>query len=380
SHSLWYSSSRSPVYASPSNDTAFPNDPHHHQNGERGGHNGGGSGGHGRRRGQALERTALHRLAMDEFWMARRKHGVANFGSHWLKPPGIPKTLHQLLEERREQEEHQEAMRREQLAQELAEAEAEAAAAAAGGEGPDGEDGEMDDVQLDGAQDLDDDIPEAGDDYFMSNDEDDDGDDSDESDSDEQDSEDDEEEGGGGGEEEDDEAMREGRQNDLVAARMRMTDDAFREALVRGDPDGDDMYGGDEELHEQDQGHMLDEEDFGAYPMGEEDGDDAIDMDANLDDDIPEADEPGGYEHTDSGADLKDNDDDDDDDDDDVVGFAPRVAPLGPPQSPTLRGGGLNFGRGGQPRPSLDMSGFLSQDESSFMDSSPVQARRARHG
>ena len=57
----------------------------------------------------------------------------------------MPKTLHQMREEKREQEEHQEALRREQLAQELAEAEA--------ADMP--EDGTMDDVQLDGARDLD---------------------------------------------------------------------------------------------------------------------------------------------------------------------------------------------------------------------------------
>ena len=68
---------------------------------------------------------------------------IQNFGSTWLKPPGIPKTLHQMREEKREQEEHQEAMRREQLAQELADAEA----------GGMPEEGMMDDVQLEGSDD-----------------------------------------------------------------------------------------------------------------------------------------------------------------------------------------------------------------------------------
>ena len=85
---------------------------------------------------------------------------------------------------------------------------------------------------------------------------------------------------------------------------MRMTDDAFREALIRGDPGGDDMYGGgEEELDAQDQGHMLGEEDFVPSSLLDDgdDGDVDLGMDANLDDDIPEAEEAyeAGYEHTD---------------------------------------------------------------------------------
>ena len=78
----------------------------------------GSNGHHHRQRGHILERTALARLAADEAYMQRRRTNVQNFGSTWLKPPGLPKTLHQMREEMREQEEHQEAMRREQLAQE----------------------------------------------------------------------------------------------------------------------------------------------------------------------------------------------------------------------------------------------------------------------
>lgn len=251
-----------------------------------------------------------------------------------------------MREEKREQEEHQEAMRREQLAQELAEAE--------GGGMP--EEGMMDDVQLDGAQDLDDEIPDADDHFAMGDDDEDEEDDEDEADADDS-------------EELDDEALREERQNDLMAARMRMTDDAFREALVRGDPDGDDMYGGEEELEEEHQGHMLDEEDFALVDL-----DGGIDMDANLDDDIPEA-ESGLYEHTDSEAELISSEEeqrDDDEDDEQDIGFVPRVAEMAPPQSPTLRA------RRTSGRESMDLSNILSQDESSFMDSSPVQRRR--HG
>lgn len=336
--------------------------------------------------------------------MHRRRINVQNFGSGWLRPPGVPKTLHQMREERREQEEHQEALRREQLAQELAEAE--------GGmtEGGVTDDGMMDDVQLDGAQDLDDEIPDADDDFAFSGNSDDD-EDEDEEDEDEDEEDEEEDEGDENGELSQ-ETLRGERENNLMATRMRMTDDAFREALIRGDPDGDDMYGGEEELEEEARGQILDEDDL-AYDGALGDDGMAGEMEANLDDDIPEA-ESGGYEHTDSEAELSsssteeededeteeedaqeeeaeaevqcynDEDDEDedgsggDDNDDDVpdVGFMPRMAQFGPPLSPTLRGRTNLAG----PRMSMDLSGILSQDESSFMDSSPAQRPRARRG
>lgn len=285
--------------------------------------------------------------------MQRRRLNVQNYGSGWLRPPGVPKTLHQLREEKREQEEHQEAMRREQLAQELAEAEAEA----------NPENGMMDDVQLDGAQDLDDEIPDADDEFGLHDDDDDDDDE-------EEDEDDlDEDEGGEAEEDADESVLREERQNDLMAARMRMNDDAFREALARGDPDGEGIYGGDEEIEEEEQGHMLDEDDFAQE--GTDDGL-GVDMDADLDDDIPEA-ESGGYEHTDSEAEFTSSSEeqDDDDEDDADISFAPRSAALAPPQSPTLQG------RSSIGRPSMDLSNLLSQDGSSFMESSPA-GRRGR--
>jgi hypothetical protein len=321
-----------------------------------------------------IERTALARLELDEHYMQRRRANVQNFGSGWLKPPGVPKTLHQMREEKREQEEHQEALRREQLAQELAEAEA--------ADMP--EDGTMDDVQLDGARDLDEEIPEAGDDFALSMDEDED-DDDDDDDDDEEEEEEEEDDDDGVGEASilsrngvtHEDALRAERQNELVAARMLRSGDAFREALIRGEPEGDDVYGEEENFEVEEHGHMLDEEDFGASGLDDGAG---FDMDANLDDDIPEA-ESGGYEHTDSEAELSSSSDDghDDDDDDEAdqdISFAPRAAPLGPPDSPTMRGRASTSG----PRSSMDLSNLLSQDESSFMNSSPAQGRRARHG
>ena len=301
--------------------------------------------------------------------MHRRRLNIQNFGSAWLKPPGVPKTLHQLREEKREQEEHAEALRREQMQQELAEAEA--------GDGPE-DDGTMDDVQLDGAQDLDDMIPEAEDEFGM---------DDDDEDEDDEDDDDEAEEADDTGTHIDEEHLREERQTQLMAARVRSNNDAFREAAVRGDPDGDDMYGGAEELVEEDQGHMLDEHDFADLPPPGADGSLLADEDmgVDLDDDIPEA-ESGGYEHTDSDAGLSSDEeqseeepsDDDNEEDDEEIGFAPRAALLAPPRSPTLRGNNRTSASG--PRASMDLSGLLSQDESSFMDSSPAAPGRWAQG
>ncbi|KAM5379984.1 hypothetical protein ACJA88_005412 [Fusarium oxysporum] len=216
SHSLWYRSSRSP-YTPPGPLDDLSGDTHNIQHGAN----------QARQRTKLIERSALARLAADEQYMQRRRLNVQNYGSGWLKPPGVPKTLHQMREEKREQEEHQEAMRREQLAQELAEAEA---------EGMPGE-GTMDDA------------------------------------------------------------------------------------------------------------------------------------------------ESGGYEHTDSEAEISSseqepsNDDEDDDEDDVDVSFAPRSATLPRPMSPTFQGRSSMA----HPRASMDLSNLLSQDGSSFMQSSPA-GRRARHG
>ncbi|KFA68693.1 hypothetical protein S40285_02619 [Stachybotrys chlorohalonatus IBT 40285] len=339
SHSLWYTSSRSPFHPP----TAL--DPNNAELGStsHGSHN-------VRQRSHVIERSPLARLAADENYLLRRRANVQNFGCGWLKPPGIPKTLHQIREEKREQEEHQEAMRREQLAQELADAET----------GGMPEDGMMDDVQLDGAQDLDDDIPDAEDEFGVGAG-DDDEDDEEEQDANESTS-----------EEEYEEAEGEERQNDLMAARLRMTDDAFREALVRGNADGDDVYGDEADLEELDQTNILEEDDFAVDNMDDGMG---LDMDADLDDDIPEADS-GGYEHTDSDAEITSSEADDDDDDDDDGGFAPRPVLLEPPQSPTYRSRASPTG----PRSSMDLSQLLSQDDSSFINSSPAQGRRVRNG
>ncbi|GKT49346.1 uncharacterized protein ColSpa_09527 [Colletotrichum spaethianum] len=298
SHSIWYTSSRNPVTQAALLEAHDQRDNNHGGPSQQQQQHNSSS----RRAGQLLiERSALARLRADEQQMDRRRLHVQNFGSTWLKPPGVPKSLHQIREERREQEEHAEAMRREQLAQELAEAEA------AGQDGlEDVVEGEEAGEEGEEARDLDDEIPDA-----------------------------------------------------------------------------EESFGFDEELEASGQGHMLDEEDLVAPGAGGGAGDDlGMDMDADLDDEIPEAGELSGvYEHTDSEADVSlssssdargasSDEEDEDEDEEGDISFAPRAAPLRPPLSPT-------GDRGRGPRSSMDLSGLLSADGSSMMDSSPnVRAQR----
>ncbi|KAI1311691.1 Apc15p protein-domain-containing protein [Xylaria venustula] len=365
SHSLWYTSSRNPFSSSNTPDTRLGS-PHHDGHGH--GHPHGANNSH-RRGAHLIERSPLARLRADEQNLERRQHNVTNFGSAWLKPPGFPKTLHQLREERREAEEHQEAMRREQLAQELAEAEAEAAGAgngvgpgAAGGD-PDmmrdapaeGDDG-MDDVQLDGARDLDDDIPEADEAEFGLSD-----DDDEESEEEEDDTDDDEDE-----EDEQDAEEREmqaahAQQQQLMAQRMRQANDAFREDMARG-RDSAAFYGVDEDIDDEDQSQMIEEDDIvGAH------GDDDMGMDANLDDEIPDAESMGGYEHTDTEAELSSSVADDDDNNNSHMSF------VAPQQANRIR---HSLARSDATRNSIAVSDILSRDGSSVLGSSPAVTRQ----
>lgn len=105
----------------------------------------------------------LATLRADELAIINRKHSIRRFGAGWLRPPGVPKTLQGMDDERLEREEQELAAQRDQMmedAQAAAEEEeaavAAAAAAAAGlpvGGGP---------VEETGAMNLDDEIPEAG--------------------------------------------------------------------------------------------------------------------------------------------------------------------------------------------------------------------------
>jgi hypothetical protein len=199
--------------------------------------------------------------------MERRKQNIQNYGNSWIKPPGIPKSLHQLREEKREMEEHQEALRREALAQELAEAEA---------EGVDILQGEGMDPEMEEVRDLDDEVPEADTTNL----------DADDPESSEDDIED--------------------VPRGVLAARI--PDDVYREAIIRGHEARVAQFDNDggSTIDEEDQSQMLQEEDLVHEARGQHVMD--MDMDADLDADIPEAD-AGGYEHTDTEAELTSSDD-----------------------------------------------------------------------
>ncbi|CAG8971207.1 hypothetical protein HYALB_00010580 [Hymenoscyphus albidus] len=339
SYTLWYTSSSSTI-SSHSHD---PNSSDHL-----------GASPHGQnaqsnpqRRQQALHRHPLARLRLDEEYIERRKQNIQNYGNSWIKPPGIPKSLYQLREEKREMEEHQEALRREQLAQELAEAEAEAEAEATNAllraEAAEGEDEEE-------VRDLDDDIPEA-DATAMTYD------DPDESEE-EEDEDDDEEES----------QMIEEVPRGVLAARL--PDDVYREALVRGEEPRASRFGdeGDSTVDGEDPSQMLQEEDLvhEVVPMH---GDEDMDMDADLDAEIPDADE-GGYEHTDTEAELSSSSSSSEDEE--SLDENP-LPPNGQTQSSMVRSDGTQN--------SMDLSGMLSNNSSHF-GSSPQQisTRRLRRG
>ncbi|KAI1781047.1 Apc15p protein-domain-containing protein [Hypoxylon cercidicola] len=360
SHALWYTSTRNPI-SPPYHDAAYL--PNHQQQQQHQQHDAGANGHQQQQRrggggAHLIERSRLARLRADEANVERRRQNVALFGSAWLKPVGVPKTLHQMREERREAEEHQEALRREQLAQELAEAEAagvggadnaldgDDAQAGAGGPGLGGgvdEDGAMDDVQLDGARDLDDDIPEAEDTGFGI-------DSSDEEEEDDDEDDDDEEEENADGPEQ----RAAHAQQQLMQQRMRQADDAFRESMARG-RDSTHYYGVDEEVDDEDQAQMIEEDDLVGHG--------GMDMEADLDDDIPEA-EDEGYEHTDSEAEMSS-----DDDDRAEMSFAAHASqPARPPRH--------SHARSDATRHSLAISDLLSHDGSSMLGSSPEALRR----
>jgi len=381
SHSLWYTSSRNPLSSSYAQHDVHLNSLHNNEHGHGHGH-GHQHGVDGRRRGaaQLIERSPLARLRADEQNIERRRQNVMNYGSGWLKPPGLPKTLHQLREERREAEEHQEAMRREQLAQELAEAEAEAAAGAGMGDGdvmldapPGGGGGEedaMDDVQLDGARDLDDDIPEAdGADFGFSGDDDDDDDDEDDSDDEDEEEEDDDDDDDGG-RARDMHAAAQIQQQQLVAQHMRQANDAFREGVARG-RDSAGFYTVDDDVDESGQSDMLEEDDLVGGGGGGHEGED-MGMDGDLDDEIPEAESMGGYEHTDTEAELSSSEDDDNNEEHYVTSQHMASAAT----SQQMNRFQHSLARSDATRNSIAISDILSHDESSVLGSSPAVPRQ----
>ncbi|KAK4146499.1 Apc15p protein-domain-containing protein [Dichotomopilus funicola] len=367
SHSLWYTSRRNPLppfYTALDSSHTLSDGTTHHPTTTGGPNNpagttpnnptqntpapstqqtttAGGAGGNGARQNNAhsastiIERSALGRLQADEALLARRRTAVCNLGSTWLKPIGVAKTLFQMREERREAEEVAEALRREMLVQELADAEAEAAAAAVGGEEGEGEEEEEEE--------------------------------------DEEDEEDDEEE-----EEEEEEDLSEDEvERRQEIARIQAREERMREIREQNDAQlrrSDDVFDFDEEPSEEERSQMLDEEDLirggnvnvamGSQvqpPAGGMSGLD-MDMEADLDGEIPEAD-AGGYEHTDSEAELDSEGDLHD------LSYARSARVIQGRRSSPRR-------RSAAPRSSLDISGLL--DGSSMIGSSP-QMRRGHY-
>ena len=132
----------------------------------------------------------------------------------------------------------------------------------------------------------------------------------------------------------------------------------------------EDIFDFDEEPSEEERSQMLDEEDLVRGGPNQQMGSQGqvsggaghdMDMDADLDGDIPEAE--GGYEHTDSEASLDSEEDGHD------ISYA---------RSARVRRDRASLRRSGAPRSSLDISGLLSRDGSSMMGSSP-QMRRGNY-
>lgn len=340
--------------------------------------------------------------------MERRRANVANYGSAWLKPPGVPKTLFQLREERRELEEQAEAHRREAMLQaQLAEAEAEGGGAGGmgGGLGIGGADmdvviaGDEDDDPMaedeEQQQDLDDDIPEAEGFGF-------DGEDSEEEEEDEEDEEeeDDDDQGeetlsvsDGSGGSDDARAVQVSPAEQEQIRDIRAAEDRLREMMSREQDGGSDV--GDAFADEESREGLLEEDDLvpmqqqqqptAAGGQGPMDGADIsmgmdMDLDADLDEGIPEGyDEDDMYEHTDSDEEL-------DEDATRELSFAGRSS-IGVGQASggsrlrrSIHGSVRRTSLRGRDRGSLaesdmDISGLLSNNDSSFLADSPYPRR-----
>ncbi|KAF2742899.1 hypothetical protein M011DRAFT_471796 [Sporormia fimetaria CBS 119925] len=188
--------------------------------------------------------SELAQLLADENAVATRKYNIAGFGSPWLRPPGVPKTLQAMLDEAAERKEQAEQALRDQVLADLAAAQAEAANREQAAEG------QGDETMAD-ERDLDDDIPET-----------------EEEESDMSDS----------------ELVSDAVEGDISGmteqADMTFNDESFIEGSVAAEVE-----------------HMLDMEDAEASGILQEERD--------LDDDIPEA---GSYEHTDTELDYSSDD------------------------------------------------------------------------
>lgn len=284
--------------------------------------------------------------------MDRRRANVSNYGVQWLKPPGVPKTLFQMREERREAEEHAEAMRREQtMAAQLAEAAAE------------------EDEMMEGEDevDLDEDVPEAEGFGF--------------------DGEDSEEEVTMTESEEEEEGEEEETENNAGAVlvspaeeaevrHMRAAEDRLLGFMARGEDETSDIGEAFADAGEE-RGEMLEEDDLvhvqQTPPTADADvsmGMD-MDMDADLDGEIPEGDQDE-YEHTDSEEEI--------DESTREISFVGRssgapIRPFGRQLRRSVHRASLRS-RSSIAHSDMDISGLLSGEGSSFMDSSPHPRHR----
>ena len=315
--------------------------------------------------------------------MERRRQNVASFGSTWLKPPGVSKTLFQMREERREAEEHAEAMRREQqIAAQLAEAVAEEEEGEdedpdermGGGRGVGGDDDEE--------QDLDDEIPEA--EGFGFDGEVDSEDEEETLEEEEEEGEDTDEEGsftntGNAGVVHVSPAERRDLRDQVRD--MRAAEHRVREVMAHGQ-DGGLAVDDDDLIDDEDRAGMLEEDDLvhefdHDIPGDAHPGDMSMDMDmdADLDGDIPEAEANVAYEHTDSDADISE---------DGTRNLSFAGTGRGPQSSrfrrslprSSMRGSQRGSQRGSLAPSDYDISGLLSRDGDSYMESSPHMRRR----
>ncbi|KAH7089879.1 Apc15p protein-domain-containing protein [Paraphoma chrysanthemicola] len=95
----------------------------------------------------------LASLTHDENTIDQRKLNVRRFGSGWIRPPGVPKTLQAMKDEEMEKEEQEMLQRREQVMLDLAAAQQDAANAEAREQ--------ADDAEENDERDLDDEVPDA---------------------------------------------------------------------------------------------------------------------------------------------------------------------------------------------------------------------------
>jgi hypothetical protein len=216
----------------------------------------------------------------------------------------------------------------------------------------------------DGGRDLDEDIPDADLEGGFGYDgvSDDDEDDEEEEEEEEDDDEEEEEEESG---EEDGLTREEVQERRRELERIRAIEERRREIMIEAASQNaresrEFLDFDEEELSEEERSQLLQEEDLiheSAHPVVEvevEVGTD-MDMDADLDDDIPEA-ESGVYEHTDSEAELDSEED---------------TRDLSYARSSRVLHRRTSHRRSEAPRSSIDISGLLSGNESSMMDSSP---------